>query len=141
MRPGPAREKAVESMKKQRCTALTAAGRACQAWAVRGSEPPRCSAHGGGNPGARQQEREAALGEEIVVVRRLLWRLVEHLEEHPELGLQEMALIASMLLDTTRTMARLLRDERALRGETAEGIAGAIGQALDELAVEWGLDE
>lgn len=31
-----------------RCTATTAAGRACRAWAVRGSDPPRCRAHGGG---------------------------------------------------------------------------------------------
>jgi hypothetical protein len=31
-----------------RCTATTAAGRPCRAWAVRGSDPPRCSAHRGG---------------------------------------------------------------------------------------------
>ena len=30
-----------------RCTATTAAGRACRAWAVRGSDPPRCRAHAG----------------------------------------------------------------------------------------------
>jgi hypothetical protein len=28
-----------------RCTATTAAGRACRAWAVRGSDPPRCRVH------------------------------------------------------------------------------------------------
>ena len=31
-----------------RCGARTAKGTACQAWAVRGTDPPRCSAHGGG---------------------------------------------------------------------------------------------
>ena len=30
-----------------RCTATTRAGAPCKAWAVRGSTPPRCTAHGG----------------------------------------------------------------------------------------------
>jgi hypothetical protein len=32
----------------RRCTATCADGRPCRAWAVRGSDPPRCSSHGGG---------------------------------------------------------------------------------------------
>ncbi len=35
-------------------------------------------------------------------------------------------------------MGRLLRDQRALSGTAADGIAGAIAQALDELSSEWG---
>ena len=31
-----------------KCTATTAKATPCRAWAVRGSQPPRCSAHGGG---------------------------------------------------------------------------------------------
>lgn len=30
-----------------RCTATTARGQPCKRWAVRGSDPPRCAAHGG----------------------------------------------------------------------------------------------
>jgi hypothetical protein len=35
---------------KRRCSARTASGAACRAWAVHGSDPPRCAAHGGGTP-------------------------------------------------------------------------------------------
>lgn len=46
---------------QQRCGALTKAGRPCRAWPVRGSDPPRCSAHGGGKRpvGAPQGNRNA----------------------------------------------------------------------------------
>jgi hypothetical protein len=37
-------------------------------------------------------------------------------------------------------IGRLLRDQRALSGEATDGIAGAIAQALDELATELGSD-
>jgi hypothetical protein len=49
------------------------------------------------------------------------------------------ARLMGLALQATRTIARLLRDKRALSGDAADGIAGAIGQALDELASEWGL--
>jgi hypothetical protein len=38
-------------------------------------------------------------------------------------------------------LGRLLRDRRALSGDAADGIAGAIAQALDELNSELGIDE
>ena len=129
-------------MTKQRCTALTNAGRACQAWAVRGTDPPRCAAHGGLGPAGDDQPHDPheALEQEIRATRRILWLLLDRLDENPEPGLQELARIAPLMLKTTRTVAHLLRDQRALSGATAEGISGAIGQALDELAVEWGIN-
>ena len=36
-------------------------------------------------------------------------------------------------------LGRLLRDRRALSGTAADGIAGAIAQALDELSTEFGV--
>jgi hypothetical protein len=36
-------------------------------------------------------------------------------------------------------LGRLLRDQRALSGDAADGIAGAIAQALDELSTELGV--
>jgi hypothetical protein len=36
-------------------------------------------------------------------------------------------------------IARLLRDKRALSGKAADGISGAIAQALDEMGTEYGL--
>jgi hypothetical protein len=50
------------------------------------------------------------------------------------------ARLATLALAGARTVARLLRDQRALSGEAADGIAGAIAQALDELGTELGLD-
>jgi hypothetical protein len=37
-------------------------------------------------------------------------------------------------------LGRLLRDQRALSGDAADGIAGAIAQALDELSTELGIE-
>ena len=37
-------------------------------------------------------------------------------------------------------LGRLLRDQRALEGEAADGISAAISQALDELSTELGVD-
>jgi hypothetical protein len=37
-------------------------------------------------------------------------------------------------------LGRLLRDRRALSGDAADGISGAIAQALDELSNELGTD-
>jgi hypothetical protein len=37
-------------------------------------------------------------------------------------------------------LSRLLRDRRALSGEAADGVAGAIAQAMDELGTELGVD-
>jgi hypothetical protein len=37
-------------------------------------------------------------------------------------------------------LGRLLRDRRALSGDAADGISGAIAQALDELSSELGTD-
>ena len=47
----------------QRCTARTDGGLTCRNWAVRGSNPPRCGAHGGGRrpPGAPYGNRNAQI--------------------------------------------------------------------------------
>ena len=50
-----------------------------------------------------------------------------------------MQLFALHGLNASR-LGRLLRDQRALSGEAADGIAGAIAQALDELSSELGAE-
>jgi hypothetical protein len=42
------------------CSQLTAAGEPCRAWAIRGSDPPLCSAHAGRNIGAGTPPGELA---------------------------------------------------------------------------------
>ncbi|HSM57443.1 MAG TPA: hypothetical protein VK879_14930 [Candidatus Sulfomarinibacteraceae bacterium] len=150
---------------KRKCTARTNAGRPCRAWAVRGSEPPRCPAHAGLTGGASSSRRsdagsgfygrqlttqeisdlvastgDSSLVDEIAVSRVVLRRLLSVLQDEDELSVRELTRVASMVFNGSRVVAHLLRDERALSGEAADGIAGAIGHALDELATEWGLE-
>ena len=37
-------------------------------------------------------------------------------------------------------LGRLLRDQRALSGKSADGISAAIAQAISELSTEWGVE-
>ena len=52
----------------------------------------------------------------------------------------EMARLLALLGQNASRIGRLLRDQRALSGESADGLLGAIGQALDELSTELGVD-
>jgi len=150
---------------KRKCTATTNSGRPCQAWAVHGTEPPRCPAHAGLTVGPETARRsrgdisfynrqltpeelndliafsgDPTLADEIAVSRVVLRRLLAVLQDEDDLSVRELTRIASMVFNGSRAVATLLRDERALSGEAADGIAGAIGHALDELATEWGLE-
>jgi hypothetical protein len=138
---------------KQPGSATTAAGNPCKAWAVRGTDPPLCSAHAGRNRACPEQGRrgagappgnqnrcthgyyapilaqefadfidagqELSLEEEIVCARILLRRLVTYLgpdpDNSPSLNQQHRA--TDLALQATRTIARLLRDQRAGAGD------------------------
>lgn len=50
------------------------------------------------------------------------------------------ARLMSLALQAARTIARLLRDQRALSGDAADGLVGALATALDELSTQWGID-
>lgn len=133
------------------------------------SDPPTCSIHAGLThpPGApkgntnRQthgfysstlQQSELAdlityagdmtLDDEIAIARVALRRVLNAISsaEKDNLSSDAYSRLAALAFQGTRTVARLLRDRRALSGESSEGIAGAIAQALDELGSEWGLD-
>lgn len=154
---------------KVRCSAVTKAGKPCRAWAIVGSNPPLCSAHSGRNVGAgappgnqnarrhgfysqRLTPEEIAalvslaenhsLDDEIAVARIYLKRLLEYLEheDFQQLSVEDMAALGPLVLKSTTTIAALLKTQRALSGEAADGISGAIAQALAELGNEWGID-
>jgi hypothetical protein len=152
----------------QKCTQSTRNGNPCRAWAIRGSDPPTCATHAGrtktaGAPLANVNRQahgfysaaldpneladlvafadDVSLDDEIALARVILRRVTNHLR-HPDLetiDLDNLATLASLVLAGTRTVARLLRDQRALSGDAADGFAGAIAQALDELSTELGL--
>jgi len=72
--------------------------------------------------------------------RRLAQRAnVTHPDGQP-ITLSELLKVAEALARGTGRVARLLRDKRALSGDAADGIAGAIAAALDELTSELGLE-
>jgi hypothetical protein len=154
-----------ERPSRARCTATTKAGNPCRAWAIRGSDPPLCATHSGRTEGAGAPPRNTnaqkhgfysttippddladlialadniTLDDEIALCRSATRQLAEHLH-FPDLPPEDYAKLATLLFAGARTIAKLLRDKRALSGDSADGIAGAIGQALDELATEWGL--
>lgn len=61
-------------------------------------------------------------------------------DQTPSLTPGEYARLASLALQAVRTVARLLRDERAISGNAARDIPAVIAQALDGLGAEWGRD-
>jgi hypothetical protein len=142
----------------RRCTATRTNGKPCRAWALRNSDPPRCPAHGAGGCGAARHvptggygtgelgTREAApvtITEIIQDLARKQGALSDYIDAcivRGEVDLGNLAhLFALHGLNASR-LGRLLRDQRALSGAAADGIAGAIAQALDELSTELGAD-
>lgn len=154
------------------CTSTTKSGRPCRAWAIRDSDPPRCSIHSGRTrppgPPLNNTNRKThgfyatslspteladlvlyaddlTLDDEIACARVALRRVLDALttttdQPDRQLDAESYARLAAVAFQGTRTVARLLRDQRALSGQAADGIAGAIAQALDELGSEWGLE-
>ncbi len=147
-----------------KCTQLTRKNQPCQAHALKGSQPPTCSAHakrnrGAGAPPGNQNRRThgfystqyttkelsdlvnattPTLLDEIALTRIATRRILEQLDQQIEST--DYAKLAGLLLSGANTIARLLRVQRILSGETADGIAGAIGQALDELSAEFNIE-
>lgn len=148
-----------------RCSATTKSGEQCQAFAVRGSAPPRCSAHlgrnrGAGAPAGNQNRRthgfygryysadeldalaeyvaDDSLDSEIGVVRVALRRALKVLQDEDA----DPALVAALtplVFAGGRTVARLLRDRRLLSGQDADTIMREMADALEELGTELGV--
>ena len=147
----------------QQCTATTKRG-PCLAWAIVGTDPPLCPAHAGikrrsgparANQNARKsgfysralEEQELAdlvvlgddssLTDEIAATRVAMRRVLA------ALGTDKATLepqFAAQIFEGARTVARLLRDRRAISGDAADTLLGAIGEALDQLNTLWGTD-
>jgi hypothetical protein len=147
----------------QRCTQRTQSGRPCNACqvhlqmgAVRGSDPPACAVHTRRSHGFYAdalEPRELAdlvayggdlsLDDEIACARVALRRVLAALGapgDEKGLSASDFARLAGLAFQGTRTVSRLLRDQRTLSGDAADGINEAIGAALDELSVMWGVE-
>jgi hypothetical protein len=53
---------------------------------------------------------------------------------------EEIARLFALHGQNASRLGRLLRDQRALSGDSADGLLAAIGQALDELSTELGIE-
>lgn len=139
---------------KQHCTATTAAERPCLAWAVRGSQPPLCAAHGGGKQpvGAPRGNRNAVthgnyaqpitapqtideIITDLAAKQAAISQYLDTLLLQPT-DIENLARMLAIHGQNASRLGRLLRDQRALSGKAADGISGAIAQALDELSTE-----
>lgn len=143
---------------KRRCTATTRSGRPCKAWAVRGSNPPRCAAHNGGSApvGAPPNNQNAkkhgfyaqpndpprTIDEIITDLAAKQAALSDYIDSllTEDSDLDDIARLLKIHGMNASRLGRLLRDKRALSGEAADGIAGAVAQALDELSTELNVD-
>jgi hypothetical protein len=147
-------------MTSRRCGATRADGWPCQAWAVRATDPPRCAAHGGtpkpigappGNTNALKHGFYAqpdlpedctidAIIEDLYAKQTTLSQYIQELQEEGDLTIDQLAHLLRIHGMNASRLGRLLRDRRALSGEAADGISGAIAQALDELSTELGAE-
>ena len=139
----------------RRCSARTPGGHPCRAWAMNGSEPPKCAAHTGklGPPEKNDNAKKHGFYSQPVkefagiedVVADLLERqaqlsgFIGQQAAGGELDCGEMAKLLALLGQNASRIGRLLRDQRALSGAAADGLLDALGKALDELSTELGV--
>lgn len=122
----------------RRCSHLTRNGNPCQAWAVRGSAPPRCHTHGGAD--LVEFDTIAGVIHDLAAKQQCLSEYIDGCLADDSLPIRDLVRLLALHGQNASRLGRLLRDKRALSGEAADGISGAIAQALDELATEWGLE-
>jgi hypothetical protein len=146
-------------LSKRRCTATTSKGDPCKAWAVHGSDPPRCAAHGGGSSHvgaprnndnaethgfyAQPQDPPRTIDEiiaDLAEKQGALSAYIDSLLNDDDTALEDVARVLKIHGMNASRLGRLLRDKRALSGKAADGIAGAVAQALDELSTELNVD-
>ena len=158
-----------------RCSAKTASGHPCRAWAVHDTDPPLCSAHGGGKrpvgapQGNRNAEKHGWYSQQRpspdaspdsnpsassgfyssdptdVTIDEAIAGLVDKMTRLDEIIVtakngEYVIRLFELYTQASSRLSRMLRDRRALSGEAADGIAGAIAQAMDELGTELGVE-
>ncbi len=139
-----------------RCTAQTAKKTPCKAWAVRSSDPPRCAAHGGGkqigapagNKNAEKHGFYAAPDKPLATIEDVIADLFAkqatisaYIDANiSDIGVEALTGLLTLHAQTSSRLGKLLRDKHALSGDAADGISGALAQALAELGTELGGD-
>lgn len=151
-----------------RCVGRTRGGRACRAWAVRGSAErvgrALCVAHGGSGteaergmvvpeavglyePFFRDGELAAleavydvtSLRGEVAVARVVARRLLGYLDGMEGVGAAELGRVVPLLLQALGLVGELVQMEKEMAGDEEEDGLEPIRRAFDELADEWGI--
>jgi hypothetical protein len=150
------------SKASRRCTAISANGRPCRAWAVHGSHPPRCAPHGGGrtptgaphgNQNARthgfyaaadkpdEPDQPCTIDLVIADLLRKHNRLSRYIDSCADNLTPDQILSFHRLHgQNCSRLGRLLVQRRALRDNGTHPLDGAIAQALKELGEDFGVD-
>ena len=152
-----------------RCTAQTRKGIPCKAWAVPGTEPPLCAAHGGANalPGAptgnrnaqthgaysRPQEGGQGLGAggqgskgqgldgQIRDLDRRIERVQGYIDENmPGWSLDEINTAHRLLGDLVSRTVRARQARDRMQGSEDGELIAAVNEALDSIGAEWGVE-
>ena len=135
------------------CSATTKAGEPCKNRAIKGTD--RCSSHSGrvGAPKGNRNRRTHGfyarparpLGtiddvvEDLMEKQSQLSAYIEGQLVEGEADLEGMAKLLALHGQNASRVGRLLRDQRALSGDSADGLSEAIGKALDEIGSELGI--
>ena len=128
-----------------RCTAKRGDGKPCSAWAVRGSDPPRCAAHGGaeahsGVPGGNRNG-PPDLDARIAALNRRIEQLEEHIDTHRhDLDAKEFAALVSLQGQLASRLGRLMRDRQHLQGDAADELQHDLDEALEVVSQVLGID-
>ena len=128
-------------------------GSRCRAWAMPGTNPPQCASHGGttktpgappGNSNARKHGFYSAtitpttiegVIEDLAEKQAALSEYLATNLQNPKTDITTLANIFTIHAQNASRLGRLLSQQHALSGDMADGLAGAIGQALDELSL------
>lgn len=142
------------SPSKSRCGATTHSGSPCRAWAVRGCNPPRRAAHGGGarpvgaSPGNQNALKHGFCGRDpqAVTIDDAIGGLVDKLNRIDALiafgylPSQELIRLFELYTQASGRLGRLLRSRRPISGDAADGLSSAVVRALEEVAEILGVD-
>jgi len=138
-----------------RCGHIHRSGQPCKKYAARDTDParPRCASHSGhaapkGNKNALKHGAYCASTHDLRTIDGIVAdlaerqaRLTAYLEQVLTEGgdIAEVAKVFALHGQNASRLGRLLRDKRALSGDSADGLLDAIGKALDEISTELGI--
>ena len=143
------------SSRPRRCGGLRSDGTPCRAWAVRGSDPPRCRAHrrqvsGPIAPTAEVDVLDALPGEVPITIEAVVADLATkqtHLSAYIDrciaqgIDVPDLLRLFALHGQNASRLGRLLRDQFAIEGDAGDELAEALSLALDEVAeqlrLEW----